>query len=131
MLIPAHATQQNKHRHVLRLADRACRPGRRWLGVPSLAPLFAASRSTDRAGSDSGTLCSLAAFMRAAGTVQRACVLSISDQRAPITSPVRAAVRMANRKCQRGDAVLPGKRGHERSNLAPGQRGMMHNGPHL
>ena len=48
------------------------------------------------ARADSGTRCSRCAFMRAAGTVQVLSSKSISFQRAPITSPVRAAVRIKN-----------------------------------
>ena len=45
---------------------------------------------------DSGTLCSRPAFMRLAGTVHILFSKLISSQRAPSTSPVRAAVKIAN-----------------------------------
>ena len=43
-----------------------------------------------------GTRCSRPAFILAAGTTQTFPFRSISDHLAPITSPVRAAVRMVN-----------------------------------
>ena len=49
-------------------------------------------------GSDSGTRCARPAFIRAAGIVQTFVAMSISDQRAPRTSPERVAVRMQNSK---------------------------------
>ena len=48
------------------------------------------------ARSHSGTLCSLPAFMRSAGTFQTSVPRSISDHLAPITSPVRPAVNIIN-----------------------------------
>ena len=48
------------------------------------------------AGVDSGTRCSRPAFMRTAGTDHSAFPVSISLHLAPITSPVRAAVRIRN-----------------------------------
>ena len=52
------------------------------------------------AGGARGTRCSAAAFIRSAGTVHTACLRSISDQWAPITSPVLAAVRIINSKAR-------------------------------
>ena len=49
-----------------------------------------------RARSLSGTRCSRPDFIRSPGTVQRPLSRSISDQRALIASPVRAAVRIVN-----------------------------------
>jgi hypothetical protein len=43
-----------------------------------------------------GTLCSLPAFMRCAGTVHCCLPKSISSHTALLVSPVRAAVRMVN-----------------------------------
>ena len=47
---------------------------------------------------ESGTRCSRRVFVRAAGIVHVPLVKSTSDQRAPSTSPVRAAVKMRNSK---------------------------------
>ena len=52
------------------------------------------------AASDSGTRCSLSAFMRSAGTVQSLLVKSISSHVAQNVSPLRAAVRMVNSKAR-------------------------------
>ena len=48
----------------------------------------------------SGTWCSFPPFMRSAGTVHTPVSRSISDHFAPITSEVRAAVRMANSRAR-------------------------------
>ena len=48
------------------------------------------------AGSESGTRCSLRAFIRSAGTTHSRSATFISDHVAPITSLVRAAVRIVN-----------------------------------
>ena len=92
-----HPPQQHQERHV---AQRKARLGscKDELvadlngNVDGLHPL------KDRASARSlnGTRCSLPAFIRSAGTVQTLADRSISLQRAPMTSPVRAAVRMAN-----------------------------------
>lgn len=52
------------------------------------------------ARSDSGTRCSLPAFMRWGGTVQIFAAKSISAQHAPRDSPERAAVRMVNSRAR-------------------------------
>ena len=49
---------------------------------------------------DKGTRCPRPAFMRSAGTVQSRSAMLISSQRAPIASPVRAAVKMANSRAR-------------------------------
>ncbi len=49
---------------------------------------------------ESGTMCSLPAFIRSPGTVQSLLARSISSQVAPITSLVRAAVRIVNSKAR-------------------------------
>ena len=74
-------------------------------------------QQVDSAGADSGTRCSFPAFMRSAGIVHTAPLRSISDQRAPITSPVRAAVRIANSSAR---ALTPSlaQLGHEGRELA-------------
>ena len=69
-----------------RAASRAVRRGIRRGRSPCISPRIA------KAGGDSGTRCSTAAFIRSAGTVQTPASRSISDQRAPNASPVRAAV---------------------------------------
>lgn len=51
-----------------------------------------------RLGSLKGTRCSRLAFIRVAGTVHNRLVTLISFQRAPSTSPTRAAVRVKNSK---------------------------------
>ena len=83
-----HAAKRHQECHIAeRLAVRTTRKHKAIL-------------NTDRSGQiqrgDSGTRCSRPAFIRSAGTVQTS--PSISSQCAPSTSPVRAAVRMANSK---------------------------------
>ena len=56
------------------------------------------------AAGDSGTRCSLRPFIRSAGIVQSRSPKLISSQRAPMTSPVRAAVSIAN---SRARAAMP------------------------
>src|SRR5712691_7645304 len=56
--------------------------------------------------SESGTRCSRPAFMRPAGTVQTLASRSISPHRAPKTSPVRAAVKIANSSAR---AAMPSR----------------------
>ena len=58
------------------------------------------------AAAESGTRCSRPAFIRAAGTTQTLSRRSTSSHRAPITSPVRAAVRIRNSKRPRRDRLL-------------------------
>ena len=58
----------------------------------------------------SGTRCSLPAFIRAAGTIQIRCASSISVQRMPSTSPVRAAVRIASSSARALTASRPRRR---------------------
>lgn len=62
----------------------------------SLSRSRGSARNSAITAGASGTQCSLPAFMRAAGTVQSALSRSISGQRAPNTSPVRAAVNIVN-----------------------------------
>jgi hypothetical protein len=68
---------------------------------------------TAEAASDSGTLCSARAFMRVAGTLQTAAFMSTSDHRAPMTSPVRAAVKIA--KCEGRHSFLAPDLCHKRA----------------
>src|SRR5262249_46974202 len=79
---------------------------------------------------DSGTRCSLPAFIRVAGSVQVLSSKSISPHRAPITSPVLAAVRMANSSA-RPDALLLAQAHQEARQLGAGQRRMVFDPPHL
>ena len=75
-------------------------------GLPGLPPGNTKPSSPERcacissriasARADSGTRCSLPAFMRSAGTVQVLSSRSNSVHRAPIVSPVLAAVRIVN-----------------------------------
>ncbi len=60
-------------------------------GLPFLSVVRTANASVE-----SGTRCSRLLFMRDAGTVQTFAFRSISSQRAPMISPVRAAVRIVN-----------------------------------
>jgi len=57
-----------------------------------------------RTGSDKGMRCSFPAFILMAGMVQTFFSKSNSDQRAPLTSPERAAVRIHN---DRALAAMP------------------------
>ena len=70
------------------------------------ASSFAFSNSSTQRGA-SGTLCSLPAFMRSAGTVQVAWSRSISHHFASSTSLVRAAVRMRNSNAKLAIAGSP------------------------
>ncbi len=72
------------------------------MNSPILASASVSTISNTHAAS--GTRCSRAAFIRSAGTVQTLASTSISDHRAPRTSPPRAAVRIAN---SRARAAVP------------------------
>ncbi len=72
------------------------------------------ARSRAIAAAVSGTLCSRPAFMRPAGIVQRPASRSTSDQTAPRTSPLRAAISVRN---SRARAAIP-----SRSRSAANQR---------
>ena len=91
-----HPPQQHQQRHARQRLALLATGETNALGS-GLVASFATSRSASSAPSDSGTRCSRPAFMRSAGTIQVAACMSNSDHRAPITSPVRAAVRIANR----------------------------------
>jgi len=60
-----------------------------------------ARSTTATASGPSGTRCSFPAFMRSPESVQVRLSTSISDQRAPRASPLRAAVRIRNRRQRR------------------------------
>ena len=63
-------------------------------------PSAAISAMIASARSLSGTRCSRAAFIRAAGTVQTLAIVSISGQKAPSVSPERAAVNIVNSRAR-------------------------------
>jgi len=90
---------------------RALAPG----NTKSLWRTFCISARIESAVSDSGTRCSLPAFMRSPGTTHSRSTKLISSQRAPINSPVRAAVRMANSSAH---AATPSCRRSSGMNLA-------------
>ena len=69
--------------------------------------------------------------MRAAGTVQVLSSKSISSQRAPITSPVRAAVRIGKFERAGRDALLLAQARQEGRQLGIGQGGMVLDFAHL
>ena len=78
------------------------------------------------ARSESGARCSLPAFIRSAGTVQSLARRSNPDHRAPIVSPVRAAVKIVNSSARRNAALVP-QGGHEARHDAVGRGVMMLN----
>jgi hypothetical protein len=82
--------------------------------TPSVGPMkmcgflfsVGSARSSSAARLLNGTVCTLPAFMCPAGTVHSPAARSISSHLAPITSPVRAAVRMVN---SRARAAMPSR----------------------
>ena len=97
-------------------------------GRPARAP--SNTRSPERgsaarsalACSDSGTVCCLPPFIRSAGTVQVRACRSISPQRAPIASPVRAAVRIVSSSARAPVPACCRSVRHEARHLGIGQR---------
>ena len=85
-------------------------------------PTFTAS-NTARAAADNGTLCTLPAFMRRAGTTQIAAAVSTSPQVIPRTSPVRAAVRMAKRKASAAIPTRPSSAARKAGTCCHGKAG--------
>ena len=77
----------------------------------------------------SGTRWPFPAFIRSPGTVQILFFKSISDQRAPITSPVRAAVRIRNSNARALIPSLFAKGGHEARKLGIRHRRVVLNAP--
>ena len=76
---------------------------------------FASASTTASAAAVSGTRCSRLPFIRSAGTVHTFDLRFISSQRAPITSPVRAAVRIVNSSAL---AAMPGRARSSAMNVA-------------
>ena len=118
-IIAAHALKQLEHGHV---AERLARSA---AGEDKIVVSWACVAMSSSARSDSGTRCSLPAFMRSAGTAQSFSRMLNSERRAPIASPVRAGGQNCKFQRARRNSLLLPQSGQERRQFGVRQRAVV------